>query len=57
MVNQEGQSVWVKDAFTSKGQRIAAGPCCLETEPCKWHKSLSRADNGGHPPILPLRIN
>jgi hypothetical protein len=42
MVNQEGQRVWVKDAFTSKGQRVGAGPCCLESDPCRWHKSLSR---------------
>ena len=52
MVNQDGQRVWVKDAFSSKGQRIGAGPCCLESEPCPWHKSLSRADKGGHPPTL-----
>jgi hypothetical protein len=35
IVNRDGQRVWVKDAFTSRGQRIGAGPCCLESEPCK----------------------
>jgi hypothetical protein len=42
VVNHDGRRFWVKEAFTRKGQRIGAGPCCLESEPCPWHKSLSR---------------
>jgi len=55
VVNRDGKRVWLKEAFTSTGRRIGVGPCCLESEPCPWHKSLSRADNGGHPPILPAQ--
>ena|SRR5436190_130253 len=57
IVNRNGQRVWVKDVFTSKGQPIGTGPCCFESEPCKWHKSLSRLCDGGHPPILPKRVH
>jgi hypothetical protein len=56
MVNPDGQRVWVKDIFTSKGQPIGSGPCCFESEPCKWHKSLSRLYDGGTP-ILPKRVH
>jgi hypothetical protein len=57
IVNRDGQRVWVKDAFTSRGQRIGAGPCCLESEPCKWHKSFSQTGNVGYPPIFPKRVH
>jgi hypothetical protein len=57
IVNGDGQRIWVKDAFTGKGQRIGAGPCCLESEPCKWHRSFSQTDNGGYPPILSKHVH
>jgi hypothetical protein len=55
IVNPEGQRVWVKDAFSSKGERIGTGPCCLESEPCKWHKSLGGV-GVGYPPISSERV-
>jgi len=41
VINHDGQQVWLKDAFTSKGQRIGVATCCLESEPCEWHRALA----------------
>jgi len=48
-INDEGQQVWLKDAFTRNGERIGVGPCCLESDPCGWHQGLDRLERRGFP--------
>jgi hypothetical protein len=50
-INDEGQQVWLKDAFARNGERIGVGPCCLESDPCAWHHALDRVDQSGFPVI------
>ena len=52
VISHEGRHVWLKDAFTSKGERIGVGACCLESAPCGWHEALGRIEQCGYPLIL-----
>ena len=54
-ITDEGQQVWLKDAFTRNGERIGVGPCCLETDPCAWHHALARMEPFGFPVISSKR--
>jgi len=52
-INDEGQQVWLKDAFTRNG--IGVGPCCLASDPCAWHHALDRVEQFGFPVISSKR--
>jgi hypothetical protein len=54
-INDEGQYVWLKDAFTRNGERIGVGPCCLASSPCAWHDALDRMEQFGFPVISSKR--
>jgi hypothetical protein len=54
-INDEGQYVWLKDAFTRNGERIGVGPCCLQSDPCAWHHALDGVEQCGFPVISSKR--
>ena len=35
-----GERVWLKECFNEEGRRIGITECCLEDNPCEWHRSL-----------------
>ena len=45
-INDDGQEIWLKDAFSRDGQRIGVGPCCLGSDPCAWHEALEQMQRG-----------
>ena len=38
-----GERMWLKECHDDTGKRIGITECCLEAEPCDWHKSLAKA--------------
>lgn len=40
ITNDEGERVWLKPCYID-GKRVGITDCCLESDPCDYHKKLA----------------
>lgn len=43
ITNYEGERVWLKPALDRNGKRHGIVDCCLEEDPCDYHRALAGA--------------
>lgn len=43
ITNHEGERVWLKPCLDREGKRIGVTDCCLEDDPCDWHRTMESA--------------
>lgn len=48
ITNYDGDRVWLKPCFVG-AVRAGITDCCLESEPCDWHKAIRAMP--GEPPV------
>ena len=44
ITNYDGDRVWLKDCYDGL-KKAGITDCCLESDPCEWHKDVKRCQN------------
>lgn len=45
VTNYEGERVWLAPCFDKEGKRHGITDCCLESDPCDYHRDFAGALN------------